>query len=35
MGIEPIDNYDNVIAKAFEMGAQEIADIYNAANGNA
>ncbi len=35
MGIEPIDNYDNVIAKAIEMGAQEIADIYNAANGNA
>lgn len=34
MGIEPIDNYDNVIAKAIEMGAEEIADIYNKANGS-
>lgn len=33
MGIEPIDNYDNVITKAIEMGAEEIANIYNTANG--
>ncbi len=33
MGIEPIDNYDKVIAKAIEMGAEEIANIYNTANG--
>ena len=32
MGLEPIENYDNVIAKAIEMGAEEIAEIYNTAN---
>lgn len=32
MGIEPIDNWDKVIERANELGAQELADIYNTAD---
>lgn len=32
MGIEPIENWDNVIQRAEELGAREIEDIYNAAD---
>ncbi|MDR3167191.1 MAG: extracellular solute-binding protein [Treponema sp.] len=32
MGVEPIDNWDRVITRAIELGANELADIYNRAN---
>lgn len=32
MGVEPIENWDKVIAHAEELGARELEDIYNAAN---
>lgn len=32
MGIEPVDNWDSVIAKADELGARELEEIYNTAN---
>ena len=35
MGIEPIDNWDQVIEKAKKMGARELEQIYNDANDRA
>jgi len=32
MGIEPIENWDSVIAKADELGAKELEEIYNTAD---
>ena len=31
MGLEPIDNWDSVIAHCEELGARELEDIYNTA----